>query len=87
MDYVQFITTVGTAVSTIYVIKSSFDKKIEEVKLEINQLREEVKSQRSEISHLSSKISNTEGEMAIIRSMLHALVGSLIGHKTGTEGK
>lgn len=94
MDYVQIVTTLGSAVTVIYAIKSSFDKKFDAIDKkfdgihsEIKEVRSEIREVRKEINSVSDRISKVEGEMDTIRSMLHALIGGLLSQKTGTDGK
>jgi hypothetical protein len=80
MDYVQIITSIGTVVSTVYILKTSLDKKFDRIDKRFDKIEEILRNQDQRISKL-------EGEVEGMRGMLQTIVGFLLGHKTGTDLK
>lgn len=78
MDYVSIMTTIASAVTIIYTIKSSADKKLDKIDKRFDKIEDILRNH-------DQRTSKMEGEVSSVRNMLHALVGSLVGHKTGTE--
>lgn len=81
MDYVTLITTVGTIVSTIYILKTSLDKKFDKIDQRFDKIEELLRMQDQRISKL--EVEEVEG----MRGMLQTIVGFLLGHRKGKEGK
>lgn len=87
MDYVHIMTTVASAVTVIYTIKTSLDKRFEGVDKRFEGVNKRFDKIEEILRNQDQRISKLEGEVEGMRGMLQTIVGFLLGHRTGTDGK
>lgn len=61
MDIATIITTVGSAIGTIWLLKSDMEKKFDKINERFDKVDDELKGIRQELSHTNERISRIEG--------------------------
>ena len=88
MEFATIMTTVAAAVTVIFTINSSLNKKFDDLRLDNKCLKNEIRKLDEKISktelNLIERMSNVEGEMDSIRNMMNTLLTAFLGNNTGT---
>lgn len=83
MDYVPIITTVGTVVSTVYILKCVLDKKFDKIEERMDKMDAKIDSLGNRMTKLEERVGGLENRMNHLEGMLQTIVSFLLGHKAG----